>query len=114
MGFAAALAALGSSFTWAFASVRYAQVSREIGSARVNFARALVVGPLYLVVAAALHGSNVAAGMTVGKAGWLALSVVCSYVLADGLFLAAARRTGIATALSIASTYPLWAALVGV
>jgi drug/metabolite transporter (DMT)-like permease len=114
MGLVGALAALGSSFTWAFASVRYAQVSREIGGARVNFARAAVVGPFYLLIATSLHGRGLASGITAGRAGWLALSVVCSYVLADTLFLSASRRAGIATALSIASTYPLWAALVGV
>src|SRR2546423_15239407 len=107
MALAGALAALGSSLTWAFASVRYAQVPRDIGSARVNLARALVVGPFYFLVAAALHGSNIATGMTVGRAVWLAVSVLCSYVLADTLFLSAARRAGVATALSIASTYPL-------
>jgi drug/metabolite transporter (DMT)-like permease len=114
MGSLGALAALGSSVTWAFASVRYAQVSREIGSARVNLARALVVGPLYLALAALLHGGRVVESVTLGRAGWLALSVICSYVLADTLFLSAAKRVGVSTALSIASTYPLWAVLVGV
>jgi drug/metabolite transporter (DMT)-like permease len=114
MGLVGAVAAFGSSVTWAFASVRYSQVSRELGSVRVNLARASVVGPFYLVVALALHGPNFAATISVGPALWLVLSVLCSYVIADGLFFSAARRVGIATALSIASTYPLWAVLVGV
>jgi drug/metabolite transporter (DMT)-like permease len=114
MGSLGALAALGSSMTWAFASVRYAKVSRTIGAARVNLARALVVAPLYLAVAGLLHGRRVVEGVSLGRAGWLALSVICSYVLADTLFLSAAKRVGVATALSIASTYPLWAVLVGV
>jgi drug/metabolite transporter (DMT)-like permease len=109
-----ALAAFGSALTWAFSSVRYSQVSRDIGSLRVNLTRALVVGPFYLAIAAALHEGRPAVGVTVSGAASLVLSVVCSYVLADSLFFVAARRIGVSTALSIASTYPLWAALVGV
>src|SRR3954451_9351193 len=108
-----ALAAFGSSLTWAFASVRYSQVSRNVGSARVNLARALVVAPFYLIVGLALHGRALAA-IDLRSAGWLTLSVFGSYALADNLFFSATRRLGVPTALSIASTYPLWAALVGV
>ena len=108
-----ALAALGSSFTWAYASTRYAVASREAGSLRVNLARSLVVLPIYVVVALVLHGGHAADGVARGSLGWLVASVLCSYGLADGLFFAAARRIGVSTALSIASSYPLWAALVG-
>ena len=41
-------------------------------------------------------------------------SVLCAYGFADNVFFASARRVGITTALAIASSYPLWAALVGV
>lgn len=107
------LAALGSSFTWAYASTRYAVASREAGSVRVNLTRAMVVLPIYLTVAVAIHGMGALHGLGTTGLGWLAASVFCSYGLADGLFFAAARRVGVSTALSIASSYPLWAALVG-
>jgi drug/metabolite transporter (DMT)-like permease len=51
--------------------------------------------------------------LTIDAASWLLVSIVCSYALGDSLFLTASRRVGITTALSIASTYPLWAALWG-
>ncbi len=107
------LAAFGSSCTWAFASARYAQASRDVGSARVNLARAIVVVPIYLTFTAFRLGAHFTDGVTVRGSGWLLGSVLCSYAIADNLFFTAARRIGISTALSIASTYPLWAALVG-
>lgn len=109
-----ACAALSSSCTWAYASTRYAQASRSVGSVRVNLARATIVSPIYFVCAFALtHGAPLS-GYTGAKAGWLALSVLTSYTLGDGIFFFAASRLGISTALSIASIYPLWAALAGV
>jgi drug/metabolite transporter (DMT)-like permease len=113
MAFLGALAAFGSSLTWAFASVRYSQVSKGVGSARVNLARAVVVAPFYLVIGLAIHGTALGR-IDLTNAGWLALSVMGSYAFADNLFFSATRRLGVPTALSIASTYPLWAVLVGV
>src|SRR5581483_8845738 len=52
-------------------------------------------------------------GLEPRRALWLLASVVCSYALGDSLFFTAARRLGVSTALSIASTYPLWAAAAG-
>lgn len=99
--------------TWAYATTRYARVSREVGSVRVNYARALVAFPAFGVLGLALHGSRLLTGVTLSAIPWLVLSVVSSYALGDSVFLTAARRTGVTTALAIASTYPLWAALFG-
>ena len=107
------LAALASSVTWAYASTRYAQASRDVGSSRVNLARALCVVPIYFVVTLLQRGGGIFDGVTPPKVAWLFASVLCSYAIADNLFFTAARRLGISTALSIASTYPLWAAVVG-
>jgi drug/metabolite transporter (DMT)-like permease len=109
-----ALAALGSSCTWAYASARYSMASRDVGSARVNLARAIVVVPIYFTVVAFDSGARALDGVTSTGSAWLLASVLCSYALADNLFFSAARRLGVSTALTIASTYPLWAALVGV
>ena len=107
------LAAFASSCTWAYASTRYAQASRDLGSAGVNLARAVFVVPIYLVVTLATLGRAAATGVTATGTAWLTVSVLCSYGVADNLFFASARRLGVPTALSIASSYPLWAALVG-
>jgi drug/metabolite transporter (DMT)-like permease len=107
------LAAFGSAVTWAFASVRYSQVSGAIGSPRVNLARAMIVAPFYLIIGLALHGKGLF-DLDLQRTGWLLLSVMGSYAFADNLFFSATRRLGVPTALSIASTYPVWAVLVGV
>ena len=56
MALLGAAAALGSSVTWAYASTRYAQASRDVGSQRVNLARATVVLPIYLAILVLLKG----------------------------------------------------------
>jgi drug/metabolite transporter (DMT)-like permease len=106
-------AALASSCTWAFASARFTTLSRAVGGARVNLSRALVVAPFYLAMAFATSGARAFAHLPWTRVALLTASVVCSYGFADGLFFLAARRIGISTALAIASTYPLWAALFG-
>ena len=108
-----ALAAVGSAALWAYASTRYALASRAVGSARVNLTRSSTVLPLFLVAALVTTHGHLLAGITGTRATWLALSVLCAYGFADNVFFAAARRVGITTALAIASSYPLWAALVG-
>jgi drug/metabolite transporter (DMT)-like permease len=107
------VAAFGASVTWAYSTARYARVSRDVGSARVNFARVLVALPVFGIAQLLLRGPRVQDGVTGARAAWLLVSVVSSYALADSVFLTAARRVGVTTALSIASTYPLWAALWG-
>jgi drug/metabolite transporter (DMT)-like permease len=106
-------AAFTASVTWAFATTRYSRASREVGSARVNLARSVVATSGFALLRFFQGGEQVFSGMTTNAAGWLLGSIVCSYALGDSLFLTASRRVGITTALSIASTYPLWAALWG-
>jgi drug/metabolite transporter (DMT)-like permease len=107
------VAAFTASVTWAFATTRYSRASREVGSARVNLARAVVATTGFALLRLMQRGEPMLSGLTTDAASWLLLSIVCSYALGDSLFLTASRRVGITTALSIASTYPLWAALWG-
>lgn len=109
-----ASAALASAALWAFASTRYALGSRTVGSARVNLTRASTVLPIFLLATLLTTHGHPLRDVTAARAGWLGLSVLCAYAFADNLFFAAARRVGVTTALAIASSYPLWAALAGV
>lgn len=108
-----AIAAILSSALWAFGSTRYALGSRTIGSARVNLTRATVVLPIFALATIVSTRGHVFAGIGGHAAVWLAASVLCSYAFADNVFFAAARRVGVTTALAIASSYPLVAALAG-
>jgi drug/metabolite transporter (DMT)-like permease len=106
-------AAFTASVTWAFATTRYSRASREVGSARVNLARSVVATAGFALLRLLQGGEQLFSELTIDAASWLLGSIVCSYALGDSLFLTASRRVGITTALSIASTYPLWAALWG-
>jgi drug/metabolite transporter (DMT)-like permease len=108
-----AFAAVASAALWAFASTRYALAARTIGPARVNLARATTVLPLFALATLWTTGGHPLAGLGAARAGWLALSVFCAYAFGDNVFFAATQRVGVTTALAIASSYPLWAALTG-
>jgi drug/metabolite transporter (DMT)-like permease len=109
--FLGAAAALGSSATWAYASARYAQASREVSPVRVNLVRMAIAWPAF--VAVGIVTGTLGHGLTARHLSWLTLSTFCSYAFADTLFFAAARLIGVSSALAIASSYPLWAALKG-
>jgi DME family drug/metabolite transporter len=102
-----------ASVTWAFASIRYAAVARDVGDARVGLLRALSASVLWCAVALATSGA-LFVGIDLQHASYLVGSIVCSYALGDRVFFAAAHRIGVSTALAIATIYPLWAALYGV
>ncbi len=105
------LAAFTSAVTWAFGSVRYAQASRTMGGAYVNLLRGLLATGIYTTYAFARRGTDLYVGVDLGHTAWLLGSIVGSYAVGDNVFLAAASRAGLSTALSIGCTYPLWAAL---
>ena len=75
--------------------------------------RASLSLPIFLAVALAQGTAGGLQQVTAGRAGWLLVSVVGSYVVGDALFLASARLVGVPVALAIASTYPLWSAFAG-
>ncbi len=107
-----AAAALMSSVTWAYGSARYAIASREVAPPRVNFVRIAITLPVFLLIG--LVDRSLGHGLTLHAVAWLMFSALCSSAFADSLFFAAAQRIGVSSALAIASTYPLWAALKGV
>jgi drug/metabolite transporter (DMT)-like permease len=101
-----------ASVTWAFASIRYAAVAREVGDARVGLLRAISASSMWCGVLLVSSGSPSVA-IDLRHAACLVGSIVCSYALGDRVFFAAADRVGVSTALAIATVYPLWAALYG-
>lgn len=113
------LCALSSSASWAFGSTAYSKLSRNYSPFAVNFGRALIAFPLFLISTFVLAG-----GMTGGwtqfaqvrfhQVGWFALSMIASYGLGDVLFLWSTRSLGVPGALAIASCYPIWTALLGI
>jgi drug/metabolite transporter (DMT)-like permease len=108
------LCAFLASVTWAVGSSAYARLSLHHSPFAVNFSRALVALPCFLVAAFLTEGASAFSGIGAGTLGWLALSILGSYGLGDAAFLASTRTLGVPGALAIASSYPLWTATLGV
>lgn len=110
--------AFGSSVTWAIGSAGYSHLSKNYSTFAVNFARALIALPLFLVMGFWTAGS-IALGINAFREvqfyhlAWFTLSMISSYGLGDSLFLWSARSLGVPAALAIASSYPLWTVLAG-
>lgn len=113
------LSAFCSSLTWAIGSTGYARLSRRYSGFAINFLRAMIALPLFILVVF-LTAGGVAAGydqyrsVHLSHVGWLALGMYSSYGLGDVMFMWSTRSLGVSGALAIASSYPLWIALVGV
>lgn len=108
-----ALGAFSASVTWAFASTRYATVAREQGAVRVGLLRSLGASTLWMSWLALSDGVGSMAQIDLAHGLYLVGSIVCSYVVGDRVFFAAASRMGASSALAIATIYPLWSALFG-
>jgi drug/metabolite transporter (DMT)-like permease len=112
------LSSLMSSITWAVGSAGYSRLARGHSPFAVNFGRALVALPLFVLTVCILHGGPAGAlqaytSVTTPDLGWLALSIFASYALGDTLFLWATRSLGVPAALAIGSSYPLVTAGLG-
>ncbi len=107
-----------SSVTWAVGSTFYSRLSREYSPFAVNFGRALIAFPLFLIAAFATSGGlteglSAYASLKFESVGWFIFSMVASYGLGDALFLWSAGFIGVPAALAIGSSYPVWTALAG-
>jgi len=109
-----ALAALGSSLTWAIGTQVYPKLSRDYSPFEVNGSRALVALPLFFALSFLFDAG--AGWSLVGPhhLGWMFLSMISSYFLGDACFLWSTRTLGVPGALAVASSYPMWTALAGV
>ncbi|MGZ3708156.1 MAG: DMT family transporter [Bdellovibrionota bacterium] len=112
------LCAFLSSCTWAVGSTTYSRLSRDHSAFAVNFMRAMIALPLFVLVTFITAG-GLSAGLMqyqsvqTWQVGWLALSMIASYALGDVLFLWSSLYLGVPAALAIASSYPLLTAVLG-
>lgn len=110
-------AAFMASVTWAIGSSTYSFLSRTYPAQSINFSRAFLVFPLFLIVSIVTSYFHTGtffsglAGMSSDNFVWLVVSNIASFALGDVFFLASTNYVGVPTALAIASTYPILAAL---
>ena len=111
-------AAAAASVTWALGVVAYSQLSQNRAPYVVNLTRILIGLPCFLILlifeSGSLRGLGDIFSLPLASYGWLLVGVLCSYAFGDALFFESAKRLGGTSALALASTYPLWAALGGV
>lgn len=112
------LSSLMSSVTWAVGSSGYSRLSRGHSPFAINFGRATVALPMFIVAVCVTSGGigpalEAYASVTSGELSWLALSIFASYALGDTLFMWSTRSLGVPAALAIGSSYPLLTAGVG-
>ncbi len=112
------LCAFGSSVTWAFGSASYSRLARHHSAFAINFARATVAMPLFVLAAILSEGGLAAAvtafsQVTLNELMWFAISIFASYGIGDVFFMWSAQSLGVPSALAIASTYPLLTAGLG-
>lgn len=116
---AGAGAAFLSSVTWAIGSSMYSRLSLLYPAHTVNFTRAWMALPIVLgfsIFSSFLSGDSLFSEfqkVQTNNISWLFVSLIASYALGDILFLASTRILGIPTALAVASTFPLIAAMFG-
>lgn len=117
MNFFGPVAAFLSSATWAVGSSTYSKVSREYTAFGVNFTRAVIALPCFLIatfIELGISGTAEAfAHLDFARVGWFALSMFSSYAFGDALFLWSSQGLGVPAALAIASIFPIWTAFAG-
>ncbi|MBY0469725.1 DMT family transporter [bacterium] len=108
-----------SSVTWAIGSSAYSHLSKNYSPFGVNFSRAWLALPVF-ILAVFITGGSLSGGLALYREltpyhwAWLATSMVVSYGIGDALFLWSTRYLGIPGALAISSAYPLLTTLYGV
>lgn len=118
VAFLGPLCAFFSSVTWAVGSAGYSKISRQYSPFAVNFTRALIALPLFVLSAFIVSGGLVEGIANYSKVrwshwGWFTLSMFSSYGLGDTLFLWSTRSLGVPGALAIGSCFPIWTVLAG-
>lgn len=113
------LCALGSAFTWASGSTVYSRLSQAYSPYSVNYMRALIALPFFILATFVLAGGWQAgwesySGLKTTHLIWCCVSMIASYGFGDILFLRSTGSLGVPGALALASSYPLLTALFGV
>lgn len=113
------LAAFLSSITWAIGSANYSKMTRIYRPFDVNFTRALVALPFFLLAVVITSGGvpeTIEAFRAVDSLhfSWLTVSILASYALGDVFFFMSTASLGVPGALAIASGFPILTALAGV
>lgn len=119
MNLSGELVAFLSSITWAIGCQTFAKLAGQYESYRINFTRAALSLPFFLVTALILFSSPAAIlaaiqNIQFNERLYLLGSILASYAIGDAVFLQSTRYLGAASALAIASCFPIFSGIFGV
>ncbi len=107
-----ALCALGAAVAWAVTSLLARSVMSQYGSATINAVRSAIAGALLVAVVVTTDGPAVLITMSGVTFALLAVSIVAAVAVGDTVFFESTRAIGLGPAMTIATTYPVGAALL--
>jgi drug/metabolite transporter (DMT)-like permease len=106
------LCALGSALAWSVTSLLARSLMPHYGSVTINAVRSGAAGVLLVAVVVALEGPHALFAMSGATFVQLAVSIVAAIGIGDTVFFESTRAIGLSRAMTIATTYPVGAALL--
>lgn len=107
-----AVCALGAALAWSVTSLLARTLMPYYGSVTINAVRSGIAGTLLLVCVALLDGPGVLVAMSGTTFLVLVVSIVAAIGIGDSVFFESTRAIGLGRAMTIATTYPIGAALL--
>ena len=107
-----ALCALASALSWSVVSLLARSLIPHYGSVTINAVRSGVAGVLLVAVVILFDGAHTLFAMSRAAFVQLTVSIVAAMGIGDTVFFESTRAIGLSRAMTIATTYPVGAALL--
>jgi drug/metabolite transporter (DMT)-like permease len=107
-----ALCALGAALAWSITSLLARSLMPHYGSVTINAVRSGIAGTLLVLCVTATAGPGSLVAMSAATFLVLAFSIVAAIGVGDTVFFESTRAIGLGRAMTIATTYPVGAALL--
>ena len=107
-----ALCALGAALAWSITSLLARTLMPHYGSVTINAIRSGVAGTLLLACVLVVHGPAALGAMSATTFLVLVVSIVAAIGIGDTVFFESTRAIGLGRAMTIATTYPIGAAVM--
>ena len=107
-----AVCALGAALAWSITSLLARTLMPYYGSVTINAVRSGIAGALLVICVVLLDGPGVLVAMSGVTFLVLVVSIVAAIGIGDSVFFESTRAIGLGRAMTIATTYPIGAALM--
>jgi drug/metabolite transporter (DMT)-like permease len=107
-----AACALGAALAWSITSLLARTLMPHYGSVTINAVRSGIAGTLLIAGVLLIDGPGVLVTMSTTTFLMLAVSIVAAIGVGDSVFFESTRAIGLGRAMTIATTYPIGAALM--